>query len=185
MYGNVVTPYTVREVLTELADIEDLFKLADGELASSHLSVRPSIQPEVATYRLLLDVITSTVGDDDIVERGALRDARINRRITFLADEISLSSMSEEEVSVESEGESVSDTWSGHKRQRIGSARKMDKLKKDSDELKKENKELKKEVKKLKKDHEKVDARNSKLGPTSPLKASSPHSYNTHRLHSC
>ena len=69
------------------------------ELASSHISVRPSIQPEVATYRLLLDVITSTVGDDDIIERGALRDA-INRRITFLADEVSLSSMSEEEVNL-------------------------------------------------------------------------------------
>ena len=57
----------VREVLSLLLDVVDIFELEGGALALSHLSVRPGIQSEVATYRLLHGVIGTTVGGDDIV----------------------------------------------------------------------------------------------------------------------
>ena len=45
-----VVPYTVREVLVVLSKVEGIFDFEGGASASSHLSVRPGIQPEVATY---------------------------------------------------------------------------------------------------------------------------------------
>jgi len=185
VYCHDVVPYTVREVLVVLSEVEGIFDFEGGASASSHLSVRPGIQPEVATYRLLLEVIGAKVGGDDIVERGVLRDV-ITRRTSFLATVAATVNMSAEEVesswreicvlpemdggsyceSTVSEDESDSDSGTHSKRQKRGfstsAAKKMAELKKDYVELKKDNKELMKNHKMLKKNCDKLDARNLK-----------------------
>ena len=49
VYCHDVVPYTVREVLVVLPEVKGIFDFEGGASASSHLSVRPGIQPEVAT----------------------------------------------------------------------------------------------------------------------------------------
>ena len=67
VYGCDVELIIVREVLSLLSSVVGIFKWEVGALVSSHLSVRLGIQSEVATYQLLLGVIGTTVGGDDIV----------------------------------------------------------------------------------------------------------------------
>jgi hypothetical protein len=178
VYRNDVPTYIVREVLSLLSDEDGIFEEIEcEEWDSPHLSVRPGIQPAIATYQLLLGVIGPSVGGDDMTERVALRSA-ISSRADFLAQAMAAVDMSLGDMysswrkacvlpalegweSDESESEDESDSApSSNKRQKKSLAKKMEALKKDNEDLKKDNKELTKDNKKLKKDHDKVDARN-------------------------
>ena len=179
------TTHTVREVLSLLSEEDGIFEEEEGEEEwdSPHLLVRPGIQPAIATYRLLLEVLGPSVeGGDDMTERVALRGAIISR-VDFLANAMAVEDMNLEEMysswrtacvlpelegyasdefDDESEDESTGPRIS--KRQKTSNVKKMAALKKDNEALKKDIKELTRVNKKLKKDHDKVDAKNLALG---------------------
>ena len=184
VYRSDVPTYIIREVLSLLSEEDGIFEEEEGEEEwdSSHLSVRPGIQPAIASYQLLLGVLGPSVeGGDDMTERVALRGAIISR-VDFLAQAMAAVDMSLGDmysswhkvcVLPELEGcESADEYESGdesdsasrsNKRQKTSNVKKMEALKKDNEALKKDNKELTKDKKKMKKDNDKVDAKNIAL----------------------
>jgi hypothetical protein len=95
VYPNNATTHTVREVLSLLSEEE---KEGEEEFDSPHLLERPGIQPAIATYSLLLEVLGSSVeGGDDMTERVALRGAIISR-VDFLANAMAAVDMNLEET---------------------------------------------------------------------------------------
>ena len=75
-------PYSPKRTVSSKREEEE----GEEEWDSSHLSVRPGIQPAIASYQLLLGVLGPSVeGGDDMTERVALRGAIISR-VDFLTD---------------------------------------------------------------------------------------------------
>jgi hypothetical protein len=96
VYRSDVPTYIIREVLSLLSEEDGIFEEEEGEEEwdSSHLSVRPGIQPAIASYQLLLGVLGPSVeGGDDMTERVALRGAIISR-VDFLAQAMAAVDMS-------------------------------------------------------------------------------------------
>ena len=96
VYRSDVPTYIIREVLSLLSEEDGIFEEEEGEEEwdSSHLSVRPGIQPAIASYQLLLGVLGPSVeGGDDMTERVALRGAIISR-VDFSAQAMAAVDMS-------------------------------------------------------------------------------------------